>query len=70
MVRDIKSIKNWGEVAPILLIHHCPKPSNYFKLEPILEEEPHGFELHKGLLASFPLQLSGFLYIFLYRGLF
>ncbi|KAE9592746.1 hypothetical protein Lalb_Chr19g0132481 [Lupinus albus] len=72
MVRDVKSINNWGEVAPILLISNHRKSISSFKLlDPIMEEEPQGFELlHKGLLASFPLLLSGFLYIFLYRDLF
>ncbi|KAK7256053.1 hypothetical protein RIF29_29486 [Crotalaria pallida] len=71
MVRNVKSIHNWGEVAPILLISKYRRSPRSFKLEPILEEEPPHFDLlYKGVLASFPLLLSGLLYIFLYRGLF
>ncbi|KAE9610526.1 hypothetical protein Lalb_Chr07g0187541 [Lupinus albus] len=74
MVREMKSILNWGEVAPTLLISHSRSrryTNSFKKLEPIEEEHAqHGFKiLYKGLI-SFPLLISGFLYIFLYRGLF
>ncbi|KAG4999766.1 hypothetical protein D0Y65_020108 [Glycine soja] len=73
MVRKMKSVHYWGEVAPALLISHSRsrRSSNSFKLETIIEEEPQGSRLllYKGVV-SFPLLLSGFLYIFLYRGLF
>lgn len=70
MVREVKSIDNRGEVAPALLTSHYRRPSRCFTLEPIIEEEPQvsqGF--YKGVFVSLPLLFSGFLYIFLYRGL-
>ncbi|CAL0324875.1 unnamed protein product [Lupinus luteus] len=74
MVREMKSILNWGEVAPALLISSSRSrryTNSLKKLEPIEEEHAqHGSKiLYKGLI-SFPLLLSGFLYIFLYRVLF
>lgn len=70
MVKQVKSIDNWGEVAPTLLTSHYQRPARFSRLEPIIEEEPQVFEsLHKGASVFFPLLLSGFLYIFLYREL-
>ncbi|KAK7304720.1 hypothetical protein VNO77_42607 [Canavalia gladiata] len=66
----VKSIHNWGEVAPALLTSHYKRPSRFSKLEPIIEEEPQGSQmLHKSVFVSMPLLLSGFLYVVLYRGL-
>ncbi|KAG4990996.1 hypothetical protein AAZX31_09G084900 [Glycine max] len=73
MVNKVKSInKFWGEVAPTLLVlqSHYKRSSRCSKLEPIIEEEPRGAGiLNKGVFVSMPLLLSGFLYIFLFRGL-
>jgi len=72
MAGEMRSIHNWCEVAPTLLISHSKsrRSSNSFKLEPIIEEEP---QLSKSMLGkgifSFPLLLSGLLYIFFYREL-
>lgn len=73
MAREMRSIHNWCEAAPTtLLISHSRsrRSSNSFRLEPIIEEEP---QLSKSMLEkgvfSFPLLLSGLLYIFFYREL-
>ncbi|KAE9601076.1 hypothetical protein Lalb_Chr13g0293911 [Lupinus albus] len=71
MEREMKTILNWGEIAPTLLISHSKsrRSSNSFKkLEPIEEEQHDSKLLYKGLIY-FPLLFSGMLYIFLYRGL-
>ncbi|KAK7411685.1 hypothetical protein VNO78_03121 [Psophocarpus tetragonolobus] len=66
----VNSIRKWGEVAPILLQSHYKRSSLCSKLEPIMEEEsPQRVRiLNKSVFVSMPLLLSGFLYIFLYRG--
>lgn len=74
MVKEVKSIHNWGEVAPPLLTshyyHYYKRSSCCSKLEPIIEEEPQVSQgLPKGVFVSLPLLFSAFLYIFLYRGL-
>jgi len=72
MAGEMRSIHNWCEAAPTLLISHSQsrRSSNSFKLEPIIEEEPQLSKsmLEKGIF-SFPLLLSGLLYIFFYREL-
>ncbi|KAK7313729.1 hypothetical protein VNO77_38924 [Canavalia gladiata] len=69
--REVKSIHYWNEVAPAILISQHRRSSNFVKLEPIIEEErQESGLLHRGVVTSFPLLLSGLLYIFLCRGLF
>lgn len=67
----VKSIQNWGEVAPALITsNYYKRPSRCFMLEPIIEEEPQVSQgLTKSVFVSFPFLFSGFLYIFLSRGL-
>ncbi|KAG4957465.1 hypothetical protein JHK85_043845 [Glycine max] len=69
MTRKSKFIHYWGEVALAVLISQSRRSSNFVKLETIIEEEIQGSNsLHNGVLVSFPLLLSGLLYIFLCRG--
>jgi len=69
----MKGVQNWGEVAPTIILQSSYKrPQRWSKLEPIMEEEQsHGSgTLNRRVFVSMPLLLiSGFLYIFLYRGL-
>lgn len=67
----VKSINNWGEVAPALVTsNYYKKPIRYLMLETIIEEEPQVSQgLAKTVFVSLPVILSGFLYIFLFRGL-
>ncbi|RZB98372.1 hypothetical protein D0Y65_021363 [Glycine soja] len=69
-MRKSKSIHYWGEVAPAILISRSQRFSSSAKLETIMEEEIRqgSNSLHKGVLVSFPLLLSGLLYILLCRG--
>ncbi|KAG4947101.1 hypothetical protein AAZX31_15G204500 [Glycine max] len=70
-MRKAKWIHYWSEVAPAVLISRSRKSSNFVKLETIIEEEiKQGCNsLHKGVLVSFPLLLSGLMYILLGRGM-
>ncbi|KAL2343406.1 hypothetical protein Fmac_004691 [Flemingia macrophylla] len=74
MAREMKSVHNWGDVAPALLISRSQNSSKFtksLKLETIMEEEPQGSKLlYKSTLVSFPLLFSGLLYIFLCRGMY
>jgi len=58
-----------GEVAPTILKSHLPRRSSFMKLETIVEEEmQESNSLHRGVLLSFPVLLSGLLYILMCRG--
>ncbi|KAK7342963.1 hypothetical protein VNO80_25922 [Phaseolus coccineus] len=68
MMRKTKSIHYLGEVAPNILKSHYKRRPNFVKLETIVEEERQGYSsMYKNVLISFPLLLSGFLYIFVCR---
>lgn len=69
MVKELKGMQNWGEVAPRDLIITHKKASSLPTLETILEEGSEGFEVFpKGVLVSIlPLLLSGVIYIMICR---
>ncbi|ESW28307.1 hypothetical protein PHAVU_003G275900 [Phaseolus vulgaris] len=69
MMRKAKSMPYLGEVAPTILKSHHRRRSSFMKLETIVEEEmQESNSLHKGVLLSFPVLLSGLLYILMCRG--
>ena len=54
-----------GEVAPHIMKSHYKRRSTFSKLETIVEEERQwSNSKYKSVLISFPLLLSGFLYIY------
>jgi len=68
MMRKTKSMYYLEEVAPNVMKSHYKKRSTFTKLETIVEEERQwSNSMSKSILISFPLLLSGFLYIFVCR---
>jgi len=69
-MRKPKSLPYFGEVAPIILhSHYRRRSSRFMKLETILEEEmQESISLCRAAHVSFPLLLSGLLYILMCRG--
>jgi len=69
MMRKPKSICYVNEVTPFVLKSHHRRRSSFIKLETIVEDERQEFNsLSKTGFVSFPLLLSGLLYILLCRG--
>ncbi|KAJ7968986.1 putative Transmembrane protein [Quillaja saponaria] len=68
MVKELKYMRNYYEVAPSLLITH-ERCSDFPKLEPIIEEgSEFSFEVQgRRVLFLLPLFVSFFSYFFLYR---
>ncbi|ESW05504.1 hypothetical protein PHAVU_011G185100 [Phaseolus vulgaris] len=65
MMRQTKTMHYLGEVAPHIMKSHYKRRSTFSKLETIVEEERQwSNSKYKSVLISFPLLLSGFLYIY------
>lgn len=66
MVKEVKQVRNLGEVAPALFISQ-KKSSTFTKLEPIIEEAgSEGFEVsQKGSLFYLPLLFSAVFFLVL-----
>lgn len=68
-MRKTKSKRYVDEVAPFVLKSHYQRQLSFVKLETIVEDERQEFNsLPKTVFVSFPLLLSGLLYIFLCKG--
>ncbi|KAM6575639.1 hypothetical protein CsatA_023966 [Cannabis sativa] len=71
MVKEVKSMRTWGEVAPALFISQkkassSSSSSSNTKLEPIMEEGSEGFEVsQKGSPCFFPLLFSAVFFLVL-----
>ncbi|KAM6552031.1 hypothetical protein CsatB_001839 [Cannabis sativa] len=73
MVKEVKNMRTWGEVAPALFISQkkassssSSSSSSNTKLEPIMEEGSEGFEVsQKGSLCFFPLLFSAVFFLVL-----
>ncbi|GLT59885.1 hypothetical protein SLA2020_326800 [Shorea laevis] len=66
MVKDVRYVQNWVEVAPEPLISH-QKPSTSPKLETIAEEGCDGVRVPKRVFIVLPVLLSLVFYFLLYR---
>ncbi|GKV36926.1 hypothetical protein SLEP1_g45010 [Rubroshorea leprosula] len=69
MMKEVRYIQNWGEVAPTLLICHH-KNSRRSKLETILEEGcENSVVVPKRIVYLLPIVLSMLLYFMFCRNL-
>ncbi|PON72692.1 hypothetical protein PanWU01x14_064580 [Parasponia andersonii] len=60
MVKEVKHVRSWGEVAPTLFISRKKSSSTFTKLEPIIEESSEGLleVSQKGSLFNAEISLS------------